>query len=573
MSWDGYRAPPPNPSRAALGKWLAASLAVLLLVPAVLLPFRSAAADDQTLQVSGTAFPGHRLRLAGTGFPAGTRIGLAIDGSHVGMPSAETSSDGTFEAAMVVPIALTPGEHTIVAFVKDGDATGSGAAATPDPTSGVIATVGITVLDPVASLPNPSPSPIAPQASTAPNPLATATATPTPGTPTPTERQPDEATEAPSTPKPTARPTKPPATAEATEKPKPPDFAGGAIGAYGTVQGDSRNNHLVGGPARAVLDYRFRATANAAPESLRVQQRGGNGYSSGNGGQISVTIQTDDGGQPSGNVVASLTFNPDNPSGNWERHDRLSFGSAEALTRGRVYHLVFTNVAGDPVRDFISLNDLFYWGNESPRQPTFGNDFAVLYKEGQGWQVKDNDTPIFDLAYANGAHDGMAYIGSMPDYYGVISGPSNMVREHFTVSGGDRAVSSASIKVKRINGSAPLTISLLKGTTTLVSKTVPASAIALGSLPTVYDASHLGGNTWATISFQDLTLESGATYNLVLSTESGTKYIAVPVEEGGSKGLRSYRFTDGAGQVTTDGGSSWPQLYLWSDVDLQFVLE
>jgi len=148
-----------------------------------------------------------------------------------------------------------------------------------------------------------------------------------------------------------------------------------------------------------------------------------------------------------------------------------------------------------------------------------------------------------------------------------------MVREHFTVSGSDRAVSSAAVKVKRISGSAPLTISLLKGGATLISKSVSASAIALGKLPTVDDGAHLGGNTWATISFPDLTLQSGATYNLLLSTDAGTEYVAVPVQEGTDKGLRSYRFTDGAGQGTTNGGSSWSQLYLWSDVDLQFVLE
>jgi hypothetical protein len=285
-----------------------------------------------------------------------------------------------------------------------------------------------------------------------------------------------------------------------------------------------------------------------------------------------VTIQTDDGGVPSGKVLASLTFSPGNPSGSWEVWDRLTFPDPATLNDGRLYHLVFANVAADPVHDFISLNDMYYWGSESPRQPTFGNDFAVLYKQSSGWQLKGQDAPIFDLGYANGAHDGMAYIGSLPEYYGLISGGSKRVREHFTVSGSDRAVSSASVKVKRISGSAPLTISLLKGGTTLVSKNVPASAIDLGKLPTVDDGAHLGGNTWATISFPDLTLQSGSTYNLVLSTGAGTEYIAVPVQEGTDKGLRSFRFTDGAAQGTTNDGASWPQLYLWSDVDLQFVL-
>jgi hypothetical protein len=202
----------------------------------------------------------------------------------------------------------------------------------------------------------------------------------------------------------------------------------------------------------------------------------------------------------------------------------------------------------------------------------FGNDFAVLYREAQGWQVLGNDTPVFDLAYANGSHDGMAYIGSLPEAYGVISG-SEMVRERINVSGQDRSVRTASVKVKRIGGSAPLTISLVRGSDTLASKSVPASSIALGSLPTVHDRAHLGGNTWATIDFPDVLLKSGSTYNLVLSTGAGTTYIAVPVQEGIEKGLRSYTFTDGSAQGTGNGGSSWEPLYRWSDVDLQFVLE
>jgi hypothetical protein len=438
------------------------------------------------------------------------------------------------------------------------------AATAPRPTAGPsnVPSLGVAVLG-ATSMPSPSPPPAH---TPRPSPSGESAATDSP------TAKPTEPAESPPAAKPTDRPTDSSATPEPTRKPKPPAFTGGVSGAYGSAQGDSRNNHHIGGSAHAILDFRFRATTSSPAESLRVQQRGGPGYSGGDGGRISVTIESDDGGHPSGEPLASLTFAPGNPSGNWEGGDRLTFSSSATLTRGRVYHLVFTNVAADPARDYISLNDLFYWGSESPRQPTFSNDFAVLYKEGRGWELKGNDAPIFDLTYANGEHDGMAYIGSLPDHYGVISGGSNMVRQHFTVSGSDRAVTSASVKVKRINGSAPLTLTLQKGSRTVVSNNVPASAIALGNLPTVHDASHLGGNTWATIEFPDLTLESGVTYNLVVSTEGDTMYIAVPLQEGADKGLRSYRFTDGAGQRTTDGGASWSPLYLWSDVDLQFVL-
>ena len=43
------------------------------------------------------------------------------------------------------------------------------------------------------------------------------------------------------------------------------------------------------------------------------------------------------------------------------------------------------------------------------------------------------------------------------------------------MSGGDRTVSSASVKVKRISGSSPLTISLKRGATVFEIGTVTAS--------------------------------------------------------------------------------------------------
>jgi hypothetical protein len=239
-----------------------------------------------------------------------------------------------------------------------------------------------------------------------------------------------------------------------------------------------------------------------------------------------------------------------------------------------VYHLVFDNV-GNQAADFISLNDLLTFDGlaSNPRQPAFSDDFATLYAENGPWKLQPLDLPIFDLAYADGSHDGMGYIGAMGQYYGSISGSSNMVRERYTVSGGNRTISSASVKVKRISGTSPLTIRLETGSGALIdSATIPASSIALGNLPASDgDASILGGNTWVTANFSSAhVLTSGQTYNLRLSTSADTQYVAVPVQEGTDKGLSSYRFTDGDSQKTVDGGSTWANLYLWGYTDLQF---
>ncbi len=301
---------------------------------------------------------------------------------------------------------------------------------------------------------------------------------------------------------------------------------------------------------------------------------GGTTYSGGTGGTIRITIQTDNGGAPSGTVLSSLTFAPGNPSGNWENWNLLTFPTPTTLNAGQIYHVVFDNVDAAPTANWISLNDLYYWGGPStPRQPTFSNDFAVLYATPTAWTVQPNDTPIMDIAYADGTHDGMSYIGSMAQYYGSVSGPASMTREHFTVSGGSRTVTSASVKVKRISGSSPLTIRLEKGDGTLIEAVdIPASSIAIGGLPA--GESNLNGNTWAIANFRTAhVLANGATYNLVLVSAAGTTYIAVPVQEGTTKGMVSRCFTDGDGQRTTDGGSTWSYLYPYLDnarQDLQF---
>lgn len=351
-----------------------------------------------------------------------------------------------------------------------------------------------------------------------------------------------------------------------------------STGVYGSAQGDSRNNFGIG-RNNARVAYRFRASTTAAATSVRVQQRGlggGSTYSGGNGGTIKVSIQTDSNGVPSGTILSSMTFAPGNPSGNWEVWDKLTFAAPATLTAGRLYHVVMENIDASPTTNYISVNALFYLGGPlTPRQPTWSDDYALLFATPTTWAVQANNTPIMDLAYADGVHDGMNYIGSMGPSYGSITGTSSLVREHFTVSGGDRTVTSASVKVKRISGTSPLTISLKSGATVLESGTVTASTIPTSPLPTVDTAQALGGNVWATITFPPRVLANGSTYDLVLSTAADTQYVAVPVQEGTTKGMLSRAFTDGGGQKTTDGGATWSYLYPHPDngrQDLQFYL-
>jgi hypothetical protein len=349
-------------------------------------------------------------------------------------------------------------------------------------------------------------------------------------------------------------------------------------GSYGTgLSGDSRNNHQVGWTNRARLSFRFRGTQTSQATSIRVQERGDvptKVYSGGNGGTIRCSIQTDSGGNPSGTVLGTLQWSPGNPNQAWEVWTLHTFPTPVAMTAGTLYHLVFENVAADPVNNWISFNVLFHYGSTpTPRTAAFTDDFATLYATTAGWKLEVPDVPIFDLAYANGQHDGQAYIGTLADRYGLINGANNMAREKFTVSGGDRQVQKAHIRCRRISGTGPLTVALVNGDGSLIiSGTVASSQVATGVLPGPGAA--LQGDTWAHVTFATPTfLTNGKTYALRLSTDAATTYTVVPLQQGTSKGLASRVFADGDGQRTTDGGANWANLYPYDSVDLQFWLD
>ena len=230
--------------------------------------------------------------------------------------------------------------------------------------------------------------------------------------------------------------------------------------------------------------------------------------------------------------------------------------------------MVFTNVDASPASNYISLNSLYTY-NGAASKPLFGTDLALL----EGGSVSSGDIPIFDLSYADGSHDGQGYIGNLISNYGVAAGSSSLVREHFTVSGGNRSVTTASVRVRRTSGSAPLIIRLETSDGTLVDQgAVAASAIAQSAA-----GGDNGGSVWATVGFgSSHVLANGQTYNLVISCADGTQYTAAPLQEGTTKGLRSFAFTDGQAEKTTNGGSSWSLLYPVADTaqaDLQFFFQ
>ena len=203
-----------------------------------------------------------------------------------------------------------------------------------------------------------------------------------------------------------------------------------------------------------------------------------------------------------------------------------------------------------------------------------------MYDRGAGWVVLPNDTPVMDLGYANGFHDGNAYFGVVADYYSIISGSTQMVREQFRYSGTDRTVTSATVRVKRISGSSPLTVRLESSSGSVLG-TGTTGGVADPHLddPGARQQQQLGRGVPGRrpLGHRDLPgpgrVSAGATYNLRMSTASDTTYVAVPIREEDATtpvwGARAFR--DGSAQETTDGGT-WHQVYDWAPLDEQFYL-
>jgi len=608
MSWDGNRwvadGPPDGQHRIAVRpsrhrrRWIAA-LGVMILAPALLIPFWPVNAAGPRLMFFGNPIPGASLRVSGDGFNAQLWVALRWDGSGIGMPSVPTSAKGTFETNLVIPANAVRGVHTLRADALYLRGRKSGASAElvsatitvvdppipPDQTATATANGARRTDAPGTAAPGTDGAPTAmPGAPTGaggptsgPKPTETATAThvaaPRPtaaATHVATPRPTAAATAVPTaTVKPIALPSAPSSTDAPTATPTTVLTPTGIV--YGpAIAIDTKDNLPVGGPGLGKVAHRFRASTSSALTAIRWAQRGGSGgYAAGDGGSYLISVEADVNGQPSGTPLASLTYTAGWPGGAWAPFNQQTFASPATLTAGNLYDIVFENVAADPVGNFISVNEVFIYNyTYSPRQVALSNDYAILYSQNGGtYGVRPRDTADMDLTYANGHHDGMAYIEAMAAQAAYVSGGATMAREHFTVSGGDKVVASATVRVMRLSGPAsnPLTVTLETGSGEAIeSVDVPASSIPVS---TVGDTS---GGTWVTATFgTPHMLTSGQTYNLRLSTGSGITYVAIPIREGTDSGFNSYRFTDGDGQKTTN-GSSWANCYAYSPVDLQF---
>ena len=357
--------------------------------------------------------------------------------------------------------------------------------------------------------------------------------------------------------------------------PTPTPTPSGSPGVYGvSFNMDGLANMQVGGPASGApntsVSYRFRAERSDTLTGFRNYWQGGTGYGGGTGGTIRVSLQADDAGVPSGTPLAYTdVVRPGSMAGKLS-----SFSAPATVTAGRLYHLVFNNIDPNPTVNYISANFSWVSGSvQSPRQPnTSDADYAALRKFGSGsWAVQGQYTPIIDLTYGNGSHQGQSYMEVEIANTPVITGSSNFVRERFTVSGGDRVVSQAAVRIAKTRGSGNLVVRLEDANGTVIDSFSASTA----SVPTLATGDNSSG-VWVTGAFSaPRTLSNGATYTLRLSTDSSTSLWTRGIQQGDGYGYDTATyFDDGVLQTTTNSGATWNTVPgLDSSGDLQFYLK
>lgn len=340
---------------------------------------------------------------------------------------------------------------------------------------------------------------------------------------------------------------------------------------YGSgVNSDSLNNITVG-PSGHQVSYRFLANQTGTISKVHfylIVDGSHAGYNAGTGGTLLIRLETDDGTtahNPSGKVLGSYKIeHPSNP------FPVISLSPAPKVESGQLYHLVFSNVDGNPTENYVSVDDLYMSHPLDPMQPKVSNeDCATLIDWSSGsWGVYDYNTPIFEFDFSDGSSMGQGYMEVWVGAPESIGG-TRAVREEFTVSGENRVVSKFSVRVARTSGSAPLTIRLEYGNGQLIEQgTIPSADVAESS-------SSNPQYHWVTYTFAALrTLFKGDTYHIDLEASSGTSYQVFPVRKGSAQLFANTTyFPDGYAQFKN--GASWVGWTQWgvtnrTDGDLQF---
>ncbi|HEY7620290.1 MAG TPA: hypothetical protein VH834_10985 [Solirubrobacteraceae bacterium] len=342
------------------------------------------------------------------------------------------------------------------------------------------------------------------------------------------------------------------------------------------AQSDSLGNTVIGGPGHTALAFRFRAMWTGSVVAIRCyvikNVHGRSGYSLGDMGTMRVVLQADSGRRPHvpvGRALASATFRPA------ERgfFPLVRFSKPARVTAGRLYNVVFSNVARDPVHNYVSINAM-YSASRLGHGPGVPQGLAVLESDGGGsarWLPRRSAPheyylPILDVVGARpGQHSGMGYMEVWdPKPIGGTAG----VRQLLRAPSGGWTIAGAWLRLKRDGSSGdPLVLGLVQNDgAVLASVSVPAAQV-----PTANAG-------WVHVRFATpVPVPAGTQLALTASAASAGAYEAFPIRKGSEYGFAPDTYYNG-GYAQFNDGSGWVGWDQWGghdlhDSDLQFALD
>ena len=160
-----------------------------------------------------------------------------------------------------------------------------------------------------------------------------------------------------------------------------------------------------------------------------------------------------------------------------------------------------------------------------------------------------------------------------------------MVRERFTVQGGDKVVKRLWARLGKKPGysvTGPVTLRLEDGGGSLIAGGECPGSSAIADWAARGETGWPGtSGTWVSYTLPNpATIKNGSTYNLRISAPSGSAYqtfIALDQDSSdlsGAHQMWSYSFREGQGEYSTDSGSSWTAAYgTWYHNNTQSFLE
>ena len=342
--------------------------------------------------------------------------------------------------------------------------------------------------------------------------------------------------------------------------------------AYGVlIQSDGLNNQQIGATTGWKLSFKMRMRKAGTLNSIGVYKKadgsaGPSNYWNGTGGSILCRVETDDGsGLPSGTLVSAGATATLTTSGGSSAAITFTFGTPVTTTVGQLLHFVFTNADGNPVANFVSINCVdTHEQSPTPLQPGYLDaDQACLQSTGGAYAIDRTRYPICALTFSDGAVWGQSYFDAKSSSGQTNVGGNNKVRFNFTPSADVVGVTTGHFRIGKPNGSTSAALvqnlrDLTAGGTLLETASVAAASVALYS-----DLVNGYGSRYVDLAFSgQRTFMNGRNYAYELtSTEATNKYVAFPIQRGGTSGLGSAfqgldRYMDGYWEQTSD-GTTW----------------